>query len=39
VFNPTEEENHFAWLYEKTLLFQKVFAKYFKEFKNNHREA
>jgi len=39
VFNPTEEENHFAWLYEKTLLFQKVFVKYFKEFKNNHREA
>ena len=39
VFNPTEEENHFAWLYEKMLLFQKVFAKYFKEFKNNHREA
>lgn len=33
VFDPSETEKHFAWLYEKTILFQKVFGKYFKEFK------
>ena len=33
LFSQTEAENYFAWLYEKTVLFQKVFGKYFKEFK------
>lgn len=33
VFNQAEAEKYFAWLYEKTVLFQKVFGKYFKEFK------
>lgn len=33
VFNQAEAENYFTWLYEKTVLFQKVFGKYFKEFK------
>ncbi len=33
VFDQKEAENYFAWLYEKTILFQKVFGKYFKEFK------
>ncbi len=33
VFDPNEAENCFAWLYEKTVLFQRVFGKYFKEFK------
>jgi hypothetical protein len=33
LFNPNEAKNYFAWLYEKTVLFQKVFEKYFKEFK------
>lgn len=33
VFNQDGAENYFAWLYEKTVLFQKVFGKYFKEFK------
>ncbi|MDO8496251.1 MAG: DUF4268 domain-containing protein [bacterium] len=33
VFDPNEAEKYFAWLYEKTILFQKVFSKYFKEFK------
>jgi hypothetical protein len=33
VFNQEEAENYFAWLYEKTILFQKVFGKYFREFK------
>ncbi len=34
VFNQDGAENYFAWLYEKTILFQKVFGKYFEEFKN-----
>jgi len=33
IFNQAEADNYFAWLYEKTVLFQKVFSKYFKEFK------
>lgn len=33
LFSQTEAENYFAWLYEKTVLFQQVFGKYFKEFK------
>lgn len=33
IFNQNEAEKYFAWLYEKTVLFQKVFGKYFKEFK------
>jgi hypothetical protein len=33
LFNQTEAEKRFAWLYEKTVLFQKVFGRYFKEFK------
>lgn len=33
VFNQLEAEKYFAWLYEKTVLFQKVFGKYFREFK------
>ncbi len=34
VFDQAEAEKYFAWLYEKTVLFQKVFDKYFREFKN-----
>jgi len=33
IFDQVEAEKYFAWLYEKTVLFQKVFGKYFKEFK------
>lgn len=33
IFDQAEAENYFAWLYEKTVLFQKVFGKYFKEYK------
>ncbi len=33
VLDQSEAEKYFAWLYEKTVLFQKVFSKYFKEFK------
>lgn len=33
VFDQNEAENYFAWLYEKTVLFQRVFGKYFREFK------
>jgi len=33
VFNQNEIEDYFTWLYEKTVLFQKVFGNYFKEFK------
>jgi len=32
VFNQSEAENYFAWLYEKTTLFQKVFGRHFREF-------
>lgn len=33
VFNQEEVENYYAWLYEKTILCQKVFSRYFREFK------
>lgn len=33
LFDQAEAEKSFAWLYEKTILFQKVFSHYFKEFK------
>jgi len=33
VFAPSEPANHFAWLYQKAILFQNVFGKHFKEFK------
>ncbi len=33
LFNKDEAENYFAWLYEKTVLFQKVFGRHFREFK------
>ena len=33
IFNQDESENYFAWLYEKTILFQKVFGRYLKDFK------
>jgi len=33
LFDQAEAEKYFAWLYEKTVLFQKVFGRYFKEFK------
>ncbi|TRZ77364.1 DUF4268 domain-containing protein [bacterium] len=32
VFDQTNSEEYFAWLYEKIVLFQKVFGKYFKVF-------
>jgi len=32
LFSQNEAENYFAWLYEKTMLFQKVFGRYFREF-------
>ena len=32
LFSQSEAENYFAWLYEKTVLFQKVFGRYFREF-------
>lgn len=33
VFSQSEAETYFAWLYEKTVLFQKVFGRHFREFK------
>lgn len=33
IFDQNEAENYFSWLYEKTVLFQEIFGKYFKEFK------
>lgn len=35
VFDQVEAEKYFVWLYEKTILFQKIFSKYFKEFKDS----
>lgn len=33
IFNQDESESYLAWLCEKTVLFQKVFGKYFQEYK------
>lgn len=33
LFNQNYSEKHFAWLYENTILFQKVFGDYIREFK------
>ncbi len=33
VFSQEEAEKYFTWFYEKTILMQKIFAKYFSEFK------
>jgi len=33
VFDQNESEDYYKWLYERTVLFQKVFGKYIKEFK------
>ncbi len=33
LFSQTEAVNYFAWLYKKTVLFQKVFGRYFDEYK------
>ncbi len=35
LFNEGETEANFTWLYEKTILFQKVFGEYIREYKNN----
>jgi hypothetical protein len=32
LFSQSEAENYFAWLHEKTTLFQKVFGRHFREF-------
>ncbi|MBM3231084.1 DUF4268 domain-containing protein [Candidatus Peregrinibacteria bacterium] len=34
IFSEDFAEAHYTWLYEKTVLFQKVFSKYFNQFKN-----
>src|SRR5207253_5275173 len=33
VFDQSEAENYFDWLYKRTVLFQKAFGRYFREFK------
>ena len=33
IFDQTQAESYYDWLYKKTILFQKVFGKYIKEFK------
>ena len=33
VFDQAAVEEYYKWLYEKTVLFKKVFGKYVKEFK------
>ena len=32
LFSQSEAENYYVWLYEKTVQFQKVFGRYFREF-------
>lgn len=34
IFNQEESEAYYSWLYEKTILFQKIFTKLIKDFKN-----
>jgi hypothetical protein len=34
IFNSNESNNYFSWLYKKTVLFQTIFSKYFREFKS-----
>lgn len=34
IFDQNEGENYYRWLYEKIFLFQKVFGKHIREFKN-----
>ena len=34
VLDQSEFEKYFSWLYEKTLVFQKVFSKYLREFRD-----
>ncbi len=36
IFDQVGADNYYDWLYKKTVLFQTVFAKYFKEFKKNN---
>ncbi len=33
IFSQSQTVEHFSWLYEKTLLFQRVFSKHFNQFK------
>lgn len=33
LFDESKFDDYFSWLYEKTILFQSVFGKYFREFK------
>ncbi len=33
VFNQSEAEKYYSWLYEKTILFQNLFGKYLREYK------
>jgi len=33
ILDQAEAEKYFSWLYEKTIIFQKVFGKYFREYK------
>jgi len=35
IFNPDESKNNFEWLYNKTILFKKVFPRYIKGFKTS----
>ena len=39
IFSSTAMESYFAWLYEKEILFQKVFPNYFREYKTVARKA
>jgi len=34
IFNESEAKDNFDWLYKKTILFQTVFSKYFRDFKS-----
>lgn len=38
IFDQAEADKYFDWLYSKTVLFQKVFTQYFKEFKKHIKD-
>lgn len=37
VFDQSRSGDYFMWLYEKTILFQKIFSNYFNQFRSQHR--
>lgn len=36
LFDETKQEEYFKWLYNKTIIFQRIFSKYLKEYKSQN---